>query len=87
MNYIFRLSYNKIYGIGPRYNVPSPLACLSRAPRSFFFSCARHFQASGTQAREPPDLRICRVEETGYILSNSIKNGAFNLSGILWTGR
>ena len=22
MNYIFRLSYNKIYGIGPRYNVP-----------------------------------------------------------------
>ena len=51
------------------------------------FSCARHFQASATQAREPPDLRICRVEETGYILSNSIKNGAFKLSGILWKGR
>ena len=50
-------------------------------------SCARHFQASATQARKPPDLRICRVEETGYILSNSIKNGAFNRPGILWTGR
>ena len=24
-------------------------------------SCARHFQASATQARKPPDLRICRV--------------------------
>lgn len=35
MNYIFRLSYNKIYGVGPRYNVPSPHACLSRAPRAF----------------------------------------------------
>ena len=87
MNYIFRLSYDKIFGIGPRYNVPSPLACLSRAPRSFFFSCTRHFQASATQARKPPDLRICRVEETGYILSNSIKNGAFHLPGIVWTGR
>ena len=33
MNYIFRLSYNKIYGIGPRYNVPSaPRVSLSRAP-------------------------------------------------------
>ena len=32
-------------------------------------------------------MRICRVEETGYILSNSIKNGAFHLPGIVWTGR
>lgn len=46
-------------------------------------SCARHFQAPTTQARKPPDLRICRVEETGYILSNSIKNGAFNLLEIV----
>ena len=84
MNYIFRLRYNKIYGIGPRYNVPSPIACLSRAP---LFSCSPHFQASATQAREPPDLRICCVEETGYILSNSIENGVFHLPGILWTGR
>ena len=52
MNYIFRLSYNKIYGVGPRYNVPSPHACLSRA---------RQFQASVTQAREPPDLRRNRL--------------------------
>lgn len=46
-------------------------------------SCARHFQAPTTQARKPPDLRICRVEGTGYILSNSIKNGAFNLLEIV----
>ena len=41
MNYIFRLSYDKIFGIGPRYNVPSTLACLSRAPRSFLHPSRR----------------------------------------------
>ena len=62
----------------------SPRVSLSRA--SFCLACdcgARHFQASAMQARKPPDLRICRVEETGYILSNSIKNGAFNLPEIV----